>query len=376
MTDVPATDASPSSGSGAEPSSGSGAEPSASATPATAGETAGETPADEAAAAGTMAAGDWPPLSVVMPARNEADHLDDAVRAVLAQDYPGTLEMVVAVAPSDDDTAAVAARLATADGRVRVVDNPAGTAPSGLNRAIEVADGAVIARVDAHAELTAGYLRTAVATLRATGAGNVGGVQRAVGRGPMQRAVAAAMSSRFGTGDARFHYGGEPGPTDTVYLGVFDRAALDAVGRFDERLVRNQDYELNIRLRDAGHVVWFDPELQVVYRPRASLKALASQYGQYGRWKRVVLRQHPGSVKWRQLVPPAALVANVAGLVGAAVTPWALVVPGTYLAGVVGASVLVAKGEPALLVRLPGVFVTMHMSWGAGFLAGPPRGAV
>lgn len=317
----------------------------------------------------------WPRLSVVMPARNEADHLDAAVRAVLAQDYPGMLEVVVAVAPSDDDTAAVAARLAALDGRVRVVDNPHGTAPSGLNRAIEVAGGAVIARVDAHAELTPGYLRRAVSTLQATGAGNVGGVQRAVGRTPMQRAVAAAMSSRFGTGDARFHYGGAPGPSDTVYLGVFDRAALDEVGRFDERLIRNQDYELNIRLRAAGHVVWFDPELEVVYRPRASLRALASQYGQYGRWKRVVLRQHPGSWKWRQLAPPVALVANAVGLFGAVVTPWALVIPGTYVAGVIGASAVVAEGEPALFVRLPAVFATMHLSWGAGFLAGPPRTA-
>ena len=114
-------------------------------------------------------------------------------------------------------------------------------------------------RVDGHAELSAGYIRRAVETLRRTGAANVGGVQRAAGTTPFERAVADAMSSRFGTGDATFHYGGTEGPTDTVYLGVFDRAAIEAVGLFDERLLRNQDYELNIRLREAGGVVWFDP---------------------------------------------------------------------------------------------------------------------
>jgi succinoglycan biosynthesis protein ExoA len=255
-----------------------------------------------------------------------------------------------------------------------VVDNPQGGTPGGLNRAIAAATGEVIARVDAHAELQPGYLRRAVVTLRETGAVNVGGVQRAVGTTPMQRAIAAAMSSRFGTGDARFHYGGDAGATDTVYLGVFDRMALDAVGGFDERLQRNQDYELNWRLREAGGTVWFDPQLEVVYRPRSDLRALGRQYWSYGRWKRVVLRQHPGSLRWRQLVPPAAVAANAAGLVGTVVTPWTLVIPGTYLAGVVVAAVIAGRRDPATTLRLPAVFATMHHAWGAGFLAGPPRG--
>lgn len=318
----------------------------------------------------------WPRLSVVMPAREEVDHLRAAVEAVLAQDYPGPLEVVVAVAPSDDGTAELATELAAADPRVRVVDNPGGTAPAGLNAAIAAASGSVVARVDAHAELTGGYLRTAVEVLRDTGAANVGGIQRAVGRAPMQRAIAAAMSSRFGTGDATFHYGGAAGPTDTVYLGVFDRAALDTVGRFDASLTRNQDYELNVRLRQAGGTVWFDPRLEVVYRPRSTLQGLASQYWQYGRWKRVVLRRHPRSVRWRQLIPPAAVAANGLAVLAAPWRPWTLAVPATYVAGLLGASVLAGRGDREVLVRLPAVFATMHHAWGAGFLAGPPPDAV
>jgi succinoglycan biosynthesis protein ExoA len=232
-----------------------------------------------------------------------------------------------------------------------------------------------IARVDAHAELTPGYLERAVAILEETGAANVGGIQRAIGTTPMQRAVAAAMSSRFGTGDARFHYGGQPGPIDSVYLGVFRAEVLRQLGGFDERLLRNQDYELNVRIRQHGGIVWFDPRLEVLYRPRGSVRALASQYWQYGRWKRVTVRKHPGSLRWRQLVPPAAVAANAAALLASPLSPWTLVVPATYLVGVLGVSAVTGAGDPRVAIRLPVVFATMHHSWGAGFLIGPPRDA-
>lgn len=316
--------------------------------------------------------GEWPRLSVVMPVRNEADTLAAAVAAVLSQSYIGDLEVVLSVAPSSDETPRLARQLEARDPRVVVVDNPDGTTPAGLNRAMAAATGEVIARVDAHAELTDGYLSRAVEVLRETGAANVGGIQRAVGDSPMQRAIAAAMSSRFGTGDARFHYGGEAGPIDSVYLGVFRREVLDQLGGFDERFLRNQDYELNVRIREAGGTVWFDPQLEVLYQPRSSLRGLGSQYWQYGRWKRVTLRQHPGSLRWRQLVPPITVVANTIGLLGSVVTPWTLVVPGTYLAAVVAASLLAGRHDRSVLLRLPIVFTTMHHAWGAGFTAGPP----
>lgn len=309
-------------------------------------------------------------MAVVMPVRDEAAHLEAAVEAVLSQDYPGPLELVVAVAPSTDGTEEVAARLAARDWRVRVVPNFAGVTPAGLNAAIAASTAPVVVRVDGHAELSPGYVRRAVELLDETGADNVGGVQRAIGTTPFEDAVAAAMTSRFGVGDAKFHYGGEPGPTDTVYLGVFRRSALERVGGFDESLVRNQDYELNWRIRETGGTIWFDPSLWVTYRPRGSLRALARQYREYGWWKAEVLRRHPGSVRWRQLVPPAALVANVAGLL-LGLTRWrpALVAPATYAAGVAVAAAAAGRGSPGRTARLLAVFPTMHHAWAAGFLA-------
>lgn len=315
---------------------------------------------------------DVPTVSVVVPVRNEAEHLRAAVDAILAQQYPLPFDVCLAVAPSDDGTEQIARDIAAAEPRVRVVDNPRGVTPAGLNAAIRATTGDVVVRVDGHATLSPGYIRRAVATMARTGAVNVGGIQRAEGVTAFERAVAAAMTSPMGAGGARFHTGGDEGPVDTVYLGVFRRGALEAAGLFDERLVRNQDYELNIRLRDAGGVVWFDPELSVGYRPRPSLRLLAKQYFEYGVWKRRVLRRHPGSVKLRQVIPPVATIGVVAGLAVGVVWPVAFVVPGLYATAVVAAAIATAasRHEPSIAPRLLLVYPTMHLSWGAGFLIG------
>ncbi len=311
-----------------------------------------------------------PSVSIVLPVRNEATAIQQALDSCLAQDYGGDIEIVVADALSNDGTRSILSSYADDHG-VTSVDNVMRTTPSGLNVAIDASLGAVIVRCDAHSVLPDDYVSVAVEILQRTGAVNVGGVQRAVGIEPMQRAIAAAMSSPFGVGDARFHMGGSPGPVDTVYLGVFLRTALDAVGGFDESLIRNQDYELNYRLRENGGEIYFDSSLEVVYRPRRSLAALGKQYFGYGRWKRVVARRHPRSVRWRQLVAPLFVlglgISVVVYLLGYRVI--ALIVPGTYLVANVAASAmeLVRRKDPAMLL-LPGAFLTMHLSWGAGFL--------
>jgi succinoglycan biosynthesis protein ExoA len=308
-------------------------------------------------------------VSVVVPARTAAATLERAVRSALDQGWAGPLDVTVAVGPSADGTREVADALAASDARVRVVDNPSGATGAALNAAIAASSGDVVVRLDAHAELPPGYVRRAVEVLDETGAVNVGGVQDPVGTTPFEQAVAAAMTSKLGTGGAAFRHSSTPGPVDTVYLGVFRRDALDAVGGFDAGLLRNQDYELNIRLRAAGGTVWFDPALRVAYRPRGSVRALARQYYDYGRWKREVVRRHPGSVRLRQLAPPVALVANVVGLaVGARWRP-ALAAPALYAAAVLAEAARASRGRPgAAGVRIPVTFSVMHAAWGAGFL--------
>ncbi|MDQ3737633.1 MAG: glycosyltransferase family 2 protein [Actinomycetota bacterium] len=314
-----------------------------------------------------------PDVDVVMPVRDEAMHLEAAIAAIAAQDYAGNVRIHLAVAPSSDGTEELAQQLAAADPMISVVPNPTGTAPAGLNAAIAASSAPVIVRVDGHCELSPGYIARAVDTLARTGAANVGGIQRPVGTTPFERAVAVAMSSRFGTGGSRFHVGGPEGQVDTVYLGVFRREALAGIGGFDERLVRNQDYELNIRLRKAGSVVWFDPHLWADYRPRSLLRSLARQYFGYGRHKRHVLRRHPSSLKLRQAIPPLVCTVVAGGVV---LAPWrrpALLAPAGYLAALTAATVVEGRRHSGIRLRLALALATIHFSWSAGLILGGRR---
>ncbi|YAL82546.1 glycosyltransferase family 2 protein [Dermacoccaceae bacterium W4C1] len=308
-------------------------------------------------------------VSVIMPVLNEERHLHESVQAVLAQQLDRPVEVILAVGPSQDDTATVAQQLASSDPRVVVVDNPTGRTPDGLNAALAASQYDVVARVDGHGILSADYLATALRTLEETGAANVGGIMDAVGVTDFEKAVAVAMKSPIGVGGARFKLGGEAGPTDTVYLGVFRRDWLDRVNGYDDRFSRAQDWEMNYRIREQGGLVWFTPDLRVEYRPRGSVKALARQYRDYGRWRRVVGRLHPGSLNLRYLAPPAAVVAVAAGAGGLWKRPL-LIVPAGYLAAVTVGGIAIGKDAgPAVAARVPVVLATMHMSWGWGFLS-------
>jgi succinoglycan biosynthesis protein ExoA len=311
-----------------------------------------------------------PSVSVIIPAREADDHIGAAVASALAQ--PEVDEVVVAAA----DAATRRAAEALPDPRVKTVDNPAGTTPAALNRALAVTSGEVIVRCDAHAVLPPHYVGRILETMAATGAANVGGRQVPRGETMFEQAVAMAMVSPIGAGDARYRIGGAPGPVDTVYLGSFSRRAIEQAGGFDETLVRNQDYELNWRLREAGGTVWFDPELAVTYRPRGSVPALWRQYFEYGFWKRVVLRRHPGSLRWRQLMPPALVAALAASVMVLPVDRrLAAITPAAYLAVTTGTGVFdaVRTGRAAGLLE-PVALWTMHLAWGTGFIAGQLSG--
>jgi GT2 family glycosyltransferase len=192
----------------------------------------------------------------------------------------------------------------------------------------------------------------------------------AVGTTPFERAVAGAMRSPLGVGASRFHTGGEAGIVDTVYLGAFRREALVAIGGFDERFTRAQDWELNFRLRENGGVVYFDPRLHVTYRPRSTVQALAKQYFEYGRWRRVVSRRHSGTINYRYLAPPFALVGFTLSLIAGFFLPILFIPAAIYLLFVLAASVRIASSIREYFLLLT-VIPTMHFAWGAGFISSP-----
>jgi succinoglycan biosynthesis protein ExoA len=321
----------------------------------------------------------WPAVSVVMTVLNEARHLAGAVERILAQEYGGELELVIALGPSKDGTDRIARKLAFSDSRVKLVMNPTGRTPAGLNAALLAASHAIIVRVDGHGGLMPGYMERAVRLLEETGAANVGGLMLAVGETPFEQAVARAYCSKVGLGGGSFHVGGIEGPAESVYLGVFRRDVLERLGGFNDHYHRAQDWELNFRIRQAGELVWFSPDLAVTYRPRSSWPELVRQFFHTGRWRREVIRQYPDTVAVRYLAPPVVtgviLVGAVVGVAGSVAGVPLLrhgqLAPLMYLLGVLLASFREGRGLPwRAQALLPVVLASMHLSWGAGFLFG------
>lgn len=328
-------------------------------------------------------------VTFVMPVLNERGYLRRAVETVLAQEVDGPAELILALGPSTDGTNDLARELAAEDPRIALVENPAADIPAGLNLAIRAGRYPTIVRVDAHSELEAGYTRRALATLARVRAANVGGVMRADGRSPFQRAVARAYNSPVGLGGGAYHGGTHEGEAESAYLGVMRRAVLDEVGLFDETIRRGEDWELNLRIRRAGYRVWFDPTLSVTYWPRESWSRLARQFRATGRWRGELVRRFGRGNSLRFFAPPALVVAlalsvvvGVLQLTGVLAGWWAVAASVVYLPVIAYVALVVVwsigpgggKGWRDKLwtaVVLP----TMHLSWGTGFLAGVARGA-
>lgn len=316
---------------------------------------------------------DDPLVSVIMPIRNEEAFIERSLGAVLGQDYPAdAMEILVADGESDDRTLDVIGRMAGAE-RVRVIPNPGRIQAAGLNAAIRQARGEIVVRIDGHTVIAPDYVRACVRALQTTGAQNAGGAMDPAGLTPMGRAIAAAGKSRFAVPSA-FHVSREPQYTDTVYLGAFRRAVFETVGLYNEHVGVNEDYELNHRISQAGGKIYFSPDIRSTYFGRQTLGALARQYFRYGQSRVKTLRLHPESLKWRQVVAPVFVAALLIGGVGALFSPailaaWLLMI-GAYLGVTLAVSAGIARGQIGLLPYLPWVFLTIHISWGAGFWAG------
>ena len=298
-------------------------------------------------------------VSFVMPVLNEQDYLAIAVESVLSQKTPGKAQLVLALGPSRDKTNQIAESLAKKYKNLILVENPTGSTATGLNLAIEKSSYETVIRVDAHSELSDNYAASAVKILNTTGAANVGGMMIAKGRTAFQRAVAFGYNSRFGLGGGSFHVGGNPGPADTVYLGCFRKSIITELGLYEAKWVRGQDWELNLRIRQAGHTVWFDPGLKVGYYPRESIKALGKQFYSTGVWRGSLTKQNPMESSFRYWIPPLLVLASVLQI-----PLW------IYLFAVALVSFGVSKLDLSSKFWLLAVLPTMHFCWGIGFWVG------
>jgi succinoglycan biosynthesis protein ExoA len=323
-------------------------------------------------------------VSIIVPCRNEIQAIDSFLSSLLRQDLQGLdWEVLIADGMSDDGTREKLEKFGEENPRIRLIHNPSRIVSTGLNAAIRAARGDIVIRMDVHTEYQSDYIRRSVEVLEETGAENVGGACIARGRGYVGRAIAVAFQSSFAVGGARWHQPNHEGPVDTVHLGCWRHDVFRRIGLFDETLVRNQDDEWNLRLVRRGGRIWQSPQIVSWYHPRASLWALFRQYSQYGFWKVAVIKKHRLPASWRHMVPGAFVIANLFFLAALLLTnrvghgPLSLLrtlgagMDIVYaLAIIVAAFAAARRSDWKLLVALPPVFLTYHLAYGFGFLAG------
>jgi glycosyltransferase involved in cell wall biosynthesis len=317
-----------------------------------------------------------PAVSVVIPCRNERDHIESVLKSILAQKLPpGNFEVIVADGMSDDGTRQILERLSAADRRLKVVDNPAQITSQALNEGIQHARGQYIAIMGAHNQYAPDYLRSSLEISQQTGADNVGGSMMCLGETKLQKAIALAHHSSFSVGGARWHNADYEGPADTVFGGFYRREVFERIGRFDETLVRNQDDELNLRLTRAGGKIWHSPRIKSWYSPRAGLLPLFRQYLQYGYWKVRVIQKHGKPASLRHLVPCGFIFCLLALPMLGLFYPMALRAGLGLLALYAGCNLFASMKIGArqgwiYLPILPAVFACYHFGYGLGFLCG------
>jgi succinoglycan biosynthesis protein ExoA len=318
-----------------------------------------------------------PTVSIIIPVRDEERFIEACLASVLAQDYPADrVEILLVDGRSTDRTRELAAGVLAgriAEGSARILDNPRRIAPTAMNIGISASTGDVIVRADGHTVLPPDYVRLSVEVLQQTGSQCAGGAIRTHGSGAVGRAIAAAQSSRFGVGGVAFRTGRRTaGPVDTVPFGAWPREVFACIGDFDTELVRNQDDELNFRLRQAGGTVWYDPAICTDYFATSSLRRFWRQYFQYGEYKVRVAQKRNGFASVRHVVPATFVVATAASLLLAVARReprWTLAILGPYAIANGVASVAAARRTQAHPCRVAVAFAVLHTSYGAGFLS-------
>ena len=317
-----------------------------------------------------------PAVTVILPVYNEQRYIERCLEAIQTQDYPAaSIEILVIDGRSTDDTRAIVTRIAGADSRIRLIDNPERLQTYALNYGIDAAKGQVVVRVDGHVLIAADYVSQCVQLLQKLAGQNVvnvGGPMRPQGETAIGQAIAIATQSPFGIPTA-FHHSTKAQLVDTVYLGAWPRGLFEKIGKFNPELPVNEDYELNYRTRLAGGQIYLSPSIHSIYFCRSSYRALWRQYFVYGREKIQMLSRYPTSVKPRQLVAPL-FVSTLFGLpVLSILSPlfaalWALML----IAYAGAASIAAWKTTPSRVSRLNVVvaFAVMHVAWGSGFWRG------
>lgn len=313
-----------------------------------------------------------PDVTIIVPMWNERDHARECVQSLLDQDYEAVREILVVDGGSTDGTREI---VESFGGTVRLIDNPRRITAAAMNIGIRECTTDLFVRVDAHSTYARNYVSQSVKTMLETGASVVGGPMRPVGSTPFGRAVAAVTTSVFGVGPGKFHFGARMEEVDTVYLGMFRRDEVVALGGFDEDNFRRagEDHELNFRITKAGGRIILDPDIHSTYIPRSNPRSLARQYFNYGMCKVITLRKHRALPSWRPLAPAGMVLAMVVWAVVALAAGWwslALVPPCAYVVAVTVLGLRFERRDGVLWFDAARALAICHWAYGLGFWRG------
>ena len=318
-------------------------------------------------------------VSIIIPCRNEEKHISDCLDSIIANDYPkDKFEVLVVDGMSEDGTREIIEKYAQQSPNIKLLDNPKKIVPIAMNLGIENAKGNIIIRIDVHAEYPKDYISKVVHWLEKSGADNVGGILITLpGADTLKaNAIASALSSPFGVGNAMFRTGvKEPTYVDTVPFGAYRKEVFSKIGLFDEELVRNQDDEFNLRLIKNGGKILLVPEIVSYYYARDSLSKLWRMYCQYGYFKIRVIQKIGAVLTVRQVIPSLFVGSLMLTGILSFLTKYFLgmffVIFGLYLVANIAFSFHIAlKNGLKLFLVLPLAYATLHFGYGLGFLKG------
>ena len=319
-----------------------------------------------------------PFISVILPVRNEEKYIRACVTSVFEQDYPAEkMEVIFVYGCSSDRTVEILREMQKTYPQIVVLDNPNRTVPYAMNIGIAYSRAPVIVRLDAHAEYPSDYVRLSVETLLSVECDNAGGCCETRGRGFMGDAIAQMLSTPLGVGNSTFRLAPQSGYVDTVPFGCWKREMFDRIGGFDERMTRNQDNELNHRIRKNGGKVYLNHNIRVIYYCRDTIKGIMKMGFQNGKWNVITMTLVPGSMGVRHFVPLAFVLSTVMLLLLTLITrSWLF---GGLLALEWGAYLLLdffyaytiakEKGFKYLPVEII-LFPAFHFAYGTGSLCG------
>jgi len=319
-------------------------------------------------------------VSVIIPVRNEEHYLKDCLLSVLQMDRSFKLfEIFVVDGQSTDRTHEIATQLAEQNDCITILENTSKVVPHAMNIGIRAANGEYIVRVDAHSRYQPDYIEKLIYWMRRLHADNVGGIWNtlAASNKLQARAVAIILSQPFGVGGAQYRVSKDklPYETDTVPFGCYRREIFERVGLYDEDMIRNQDDELNARLKKHGGKVFLVPEIQIEYIARESLRKMSLMLYQYGYFKPLVVRKVGQLATVRQLAPPLFVISIgilplLCLLWPGFLVLWLLILSAHCCVNMWASARSARRNEWKLFPYLFFGFMAAHVSYGVGYLRG------